>query len=174
MRFKKNIIILLALISCLLMSCTEKERSLPNIFLISLDTLRADYFTPRHMPLTYAWAKKNCRIFSNAHSNSTWTKPSHVTMFTGLRAKEHGVEYRDGEIPGNIVMIPRRLQQAGYRTCSFSSGGYVSKHYGFDRGFDYYWELKRVNPEIFDDHGQAFGKAREYLQKINNIPGKPV
>jgi hypothetical protein len=56
----------------------------PNIVLISIDTLRADYFSPEHMPKMYAWAQENCAVFPNAYSNSTWTSPSHVTMLSGL------------------------------------------------------------------------------------------
>jgi hypothetical protein len=51
----------------------DRAASRPPI-VFSLDTLRGDYFT-QHMPQTYAWAKENCAIFSNAYSNTPTGQP---------------------------------------------------------------------------------------------------
>ena len=108
----------------------------PSIVLISIDALRADYFTPEFMPKTHAWAKKNCAIFTNAYSNSTWTSPSHVTMLSGLLQSQHKVEYSDSVIAPDVRMVQQDLKEAGYNTFAFTGGGYLSKDFGFDRGFD--------------------------------------
>ena len=62
--------------------------SRPNIVVISIDTLRADFFSEEHMPRTRAWARDNAVVFTNAYSNSTWTNPSFATLYTGLSQQE--------------------------------------------------------------------------------------
>ena len=112
----------------------------PNILLVSVDTLRADFFDPRHMPRLAAFAEENSLVFTNAHSNSTWTKPSHVTMLTGMLSSEHGVEYDDSVIPEDVMLVQQWLKQAGYATAAFVDGGWVDREWGFDRGFDVFYQ----------------------------------
>jgi arylsulfatase A-like enzyme len=164
------------LLGALLSSCNKKQAApesllfskandLPNIALISIDTLRGDYFSPEHMPLTYAWAQKNCYIYTDAQSCSTWTKPSHVTMLTGLRQKEHDVEFHEDMIPPDLPMVQERLKQIGYSTLAFVSGGYVEKEFGFDRGFDKFWEIQWKGHRPLKDDGEAFTRAYSYLEE---------
>ena len=151
----------------------------PNIILISIDTLRGDYFSPQHMPQTYRFAKKHCLIFSNAHSNSTWTKPSHLTMFTGMLQSTHGVEYIDSKIPDDIGMVQERLQEAGYYTAAFVGGGFVGKQWGFDRGFELFDQTPSnrdaENPsltDLFERLRLPLKKARDFLHEPDS-PSRP-
>ena len=141
------------------------KEEVPNIVLISIDMLRGDHFTPEHMPLTYDWAEKNARIYTNAHANSTWTKPSHVTMLTGLRQSEHGVEFFDSSIPQDLVMVQERLQQAGYYTAAFLAGGYINSEWGFDKGFDHFQEIVWGNNRKTPDEGETFEWAQNWLKR---------
>jgi arylsulfatase A-like enzyme len=136
----------------------------PNIVLISIDTLRGDYFNPRDMPRTYSWAAENCLVFTNAHSNSTWTKPSHLTLLTGLIQSEHRVEYWDTVIPENIELVQAVLQRNGYHTSAFVSGGFVSEKWGFGRGFDEFTEISWDEARHLDVKGETFRWAEERLQ----------
>ncbi len=131
----------------------------PNIVLISLDTLRADYFSPEHMPKTYEWARKNCAVFSNAYSNSTWTSPSHATMFSGLLQSQHKLEYSDSILSPEVPMIQEELRKAGYETLAFVGGGYVSKVFGLDRGFDLFQE----SSFLFTGNKRTFGALRDQI-----------
>ena len=151
----------------------------PNIILICVDTLRADFFTPKHMARLYDFAEKDCLIFTNAHSHSTWTKPSHVTMFTGMLQSRHGVEYVKGAIPEEIVMVQERLKDAGYHTAAFTGGGFLDRAWGFDRGFDSFDQTPfSINSETMDisTHLERLrlplDKAKEYLsqQKAPPLP----
>lgn len=132
----------------------SKGEKPPNIILISLDTLRGDYLNSEWMPEVYKFAKRNCLIFTNAHSNSTWTKSSHVTMLTGLLSSTHKVEHEDSLIPETIVMVQERLKEVGYHTVAFVGGGYVGRQWGFDRGFDLFDQTSFArdaeNPKIGD------------------------
>jgi arylsulfatase A-like enzyme len=142
----------------------KKPQQPPNIILISIDTWRSDYFTPEYMPLLYDYASKNCKIFTNAHSNSTWTKPSHVTMLTGLLQSEHGVEYEGSVIPPTLTMVQNRLKDAGYTTIAFVGGGFVSGEWGFKRGFDTYWQVSPLRKDLKSEKrtfGQTFERSKE-------------
>lgn len=89
---------LLSAVCCLLSAfliagCTRREEH-PPIFLISIDTLRADH-VGRGTPHIKALAREsiNCR---NAWSHVPLTLPSHLSIFTGLLPPEHGVRDNAG------------------------------------------------------------------------------
>jgi membrane-anchored protein YejM (alkaline phosphatase superfamily) len=132
----------------------------PNIVLISIDTMRADYFTPHHMPQTWKWANENCMHFTNAHANSTWTLPSHLTILTGLLPHEHQVEGAVDQIPEDVEMVQQRLRRKGYRTVAFTSGGFVGSIFGFSRGFSEWYENN-------DNALESFSECKEYLASLS-------
>ncbi len=149
----------------------------PNIILISIDTLRADFVSPRHMPKLTDFANKSCMVFTNAHSHSTWTKPSHLTMLTGMLQSRHGMEYVDGPVPEDIVMAQESLKAAGYATVAFTGGGFLDKSWGFNRGFDSYDQTPfSVDSETADiaahlDHIRTpLDRATEYLRRSDDMP----
>lgn len=142
------------------------NESPPNIILISIDTWRADYFNPTYMPRFYEWAKKNGRIYNNTYSCSTWTKPSHVTMLTGKLQSEHGVEFSDSSIPLAVRMVQEELHDAGYKTGAFVGGAFVSKEWGFGRGFDQFMEADWYEKGELIDDGSEFDWATKFLKAI--------
>jgi arylsulfatase A-like enzyme len=162
----------LAGLNLILDSCGPSRR-LPDVALVSIDTLRADYFSPEFMPKTYKWAQKNCQIFTNAYANSTWTLPSHATMLTGLLPEEHGVELKNSRIPDHIPMIQEGLRDRGYRTFGFTDGGFVGKSFGFSRGFEDYIPRQSRRMEeaakIFSRfHCQPLGKIAAEAEKLKS------
>ena len=64
----------------------------PNIILVVFDTLRWDYFKRfvQDDPL-FTEQLKDFVNFDMAFSPSSWTLPSHLSLFTGLYPSEHGV-----------------------------------------------------------------------------------
>jgi len=60
-----------------------------RILLIVMDGARYDYCTPETMPTLYSFMKK-ALIFNNAYAPSSWTLPSHASLFTGLYPQQHG------------------------------------------------------------------------------------
>ncbi len=131
----------------------------PNIVLISIDTLRADHFTPELLPETWEWVDDNCTRFTNAHSNSTWTLPGHLTMLTGLLPHEHGVESSVSLIPDDLEMVQRKLQKSGYKTVAFTSGGFVGSEFGFSRGFSKWHE----------NNGEELGSLTAALEYFSSM-----
>jgi len=116
-----------------------------NVIFISVDTLRADHLSlygyERHTsPHLDAWASRVGVTFERATAQAPWTLPSHVSMFTGLDAFNHQVNYSPA--PPRLTMLAEIMRRTGRTTMAVTGGGYVGPHYGFSQGFDryHYWE----------------------------------
>ncbi len=112
----------------------------PDVLLISLDTVRADALTfldPRVAPHLSRLAERGT-IFTQAIAGSSWTLPSHVSMFTGMPPALHGVQDDGLRIDPEVPTLPEMLQQAGWSTAGFWTGWYLAADFGFGRGFDTY------------------------------------
>ncbi len=119
----------------------------PDILLVSLDTLRADrlscYGYPRATtPAIDAIAASGVR-FAEVHAPSSNTKPSHMSLFTGLDPLAHDVrpvrlkaDVRPA-LSASVATLPELLRRAGYRTASFTDRGGLPPSAGFARGFDH-------------------------------------
>ncbi len=89
-------------------------------------------------------------LFANAISSSPWTLPSHVSMFTGLCPSQHGLTEDNILFGKNIYglskkhtfphFLPTILKKEGYKTVGFSNNPWVSRNFGFDKGFDFFYE----------------------------------
>jgi len=128
--------------------------SAPNVVLICLDTLRADGLSSYGNPLPTspridAWAADRGVLFENAVAGAPWTLPSHTTMFTGLDAVRHGVNFTSAA-PPELEMLAERLRRNGYTTGAFTGGGYLGNGFGFIQGFDTfsYWPAKQTADEF--------------------------
>ncbi len=119
----------------------------PNVILISIDTLRADhlgcYGYGRDTSPNIDSMAADGVLFESAIASSSWTLPSHASIFTGLHPSRHGAVE-----PGNNTTIPRDLDtltellwRAGYDTGGFVGGLFVAANLGFDQGFDIYRHL---------------------------------
>jgi choline-sulfatase len=117
----------------------------PDIFLITIDTLRADHvhcygYANGATPAMDALAKDGVR-FTEAFTPSPITNTSHASILTGLLPGSHGVT--DFAIPLSAAhpTVAELLKAQGYRTAAFIGAVILdSKNLapGFDRGFDFY------------------------------------
>lgn len=116
----------------------------PDILLLTLDTVRADHFdfhsgdVPKaHTPHLSALAARG-RVYDAAFAPMAITGPSHVTMFSGLSPREHGVRRNGAELDGSLPWLPEELDRAGYHTRAVVSAAVLEGSLGFWRGFDAY------------------------------------
>jgi arylsulfatase A-like enzyme len=116
-------------------------RRASDLFLITVDTLRAD-----HMSL-YGYSRETTpeldlffskgRVYRRAYATSSYTSPSVVSILTGLWPFHHGVRRFMQVIPESLDTLATRLSAKGY-----DSGGFVSNYVlrggktGFARGFE--------------------------------------
>ena len=113
-----------------------------NVILISLDTLRADRlgcygYARDTTPSIDALASQGVR-FANVVSETSWTLPSHMTMFTGLYPTTHGVTAPGTVLTDDVMTLAERFKEHAYRTFAYTGGGFVDRQFGFDRGFEEY------------------------------------
>jgi arylsulfatase A-like enzyme len=118
----------------------------PDVVLVSIDTLRADHLSSygygrATSPFLDSLAANGTR-FDHARSNSPWTLPAHVTMLTGQLSVTHQITDDHLSVDPMVRVLPEAMAEAGYATGASVATLYVSRKFGFDRGFGF-----------FDDHG---------------------
>ncbi len=129
----------------------------PNVVIIVVDTTRADHLSPYGYrldttPALSAFAREGV-LYTNAISPSSWTYPSHVSIFTGLMPTEHGAHYRAKSEDDRSLIRPlgdgyttlaEVLQARGYYTGAIISNTVPLKHeLGVSQGFHYYDDRAR-------------------------------
>ena len=132
---------------------TERKR-LPNIVLVSLDTLRADHlsvygYTRDTSPNMKAMFDEQGLVVENCFAPEVTTLDSHATMMSGL--------YPDSAVqPGllgihrGVTMLAELLADEGYRTAAFTENAFVAAELGFRRGFEIYSENGGIETEGFE------------------------
>ncbi len=146
-----------------------------NVILISLDTLRADHvhcygYERDTTPNIDRYAKKGI-LFEETVASSSWTLPSHMSMFTGLYPTEVGAEseFKDERDIQRSTLVPEvftigeYLKSAGYTTHAEVGGGFVSAFYNEDQGFETFNE-NRLGPWE-RDIALEIPKAVEWIRK---------
>lgn len=116
-----------------------------NIVLISIDSLRADHvgcygYERATTPAMDKVASQGVR-FANAIATSSWTLPTHLTMFTGRYQIAHGVMHESYTLSEDVPTLGEVLKAAGYATAGFVSAPYLAADYGYSRGMDVYRDL---------------------------------
>jgi arylsulfatase A-like enzyme len=130
-----------------------------DLLLVVLDTVRADRLAPygyerQTTPLLDAFVNAEAERYTWARSTSSWTLPSHASLFTGLLPSEHGATHpRSGHGGDSIVggaaqaqrlrddvsTLAETLRSQGYRTGAVVANHYYLKPtYGLDRGYQSY------------------------------------
>lgn len=108
----------------------------PNIILLSADALRADHLSyhgyPRQTSPVLDELATEALTFPNAYSASSHTREAVPALLTG--------EYPDSAVDADYHLardtIASVLSERGFATGAFHSNPYVSRAYGFSRGFD--------------------------------------
>ena len=116
-----------------------------NVVFISVDTLRADHLgCYGHLrdtsPNLDGLASQGVR-FTNAFAQSSWTLPSHMSMFTSQYPHVHAVQNAGRSLRDSATTLAEVMAGAGYHTAAFVSWVYVAKKYGFGQGFNEFTEL---------------------------------
>jgi arylsulfatase A-like enzyme len=152
----------------------------PNVLLLVIDGQRADRLS------TYGHARPTSPaidslaaeglLFETAVASSSWTLPSHATMFTGRHQHEHraGImrrPYLDDRLPTVAGVLAAR----GYATGGFVANTYwCGRQTGLARGFQHYEDL-------YGSVGDALGRTvggrilvYDVLPKIGlrDVPGR--
>jgi arylsulfatase A-like enzyme len=113
-----------------------------NVLLIVWDTVRASnlslqgYSRPT-TPNLERLAGRGVR-FDLAFSTSSWTLPSHASLFTGRWPHELGVDWKS-PLRDDVPTLAESLASHGYETAGFAANlDYCSRETGLARGFTHY------------------------------------
>jgi arylsulfatase A-like enzyme/Tfp pilus assembly protein PilF len=121
------------------------KSSQPDVFLVTIDTLRADHvgcygYKQGETPALDALAADGVR-FTQAFTHSPITNTSHITILTGLLPSVHGVTDFGVPLSPQHVTAAELLKKHGYQTAAFIGAVILDSNTlapGLDRGFDFY------------------------------------
>jgi hypothetical protein len=116
---------------------------LPNFILVSLDTLRADhlgaYGYERDTSPFLDQLAADSYLFEKCIANSSWTIPSHSSLFTGMPLFTHRMGGKfTWKLDSEFETIAELFRANGYSTAAFTEGGAVTGSLGFRQGFGTY------------------------------------
>ena len=159
----------------LLMTDLCRATAPPNIFLITIDTLRADHvhcygYNQIQTPALDDLAKGGIR-FAQAFTPSPLTNSSHTSILTGLPPSVHGVTDFGIPLDDSHVTMAELLKAKGYHTAAFIGAVVLDSKTlapGLDRGFDFYdnfpsnvqtkthWDRLERRGEVVVKHAEAW------------------
>jgi arylsulfatase A-like enzyme len=144
MRSSRLALLTLLALPCLPIGCA-RQRPVPNVLLIVVDTLRADHVGGRNgkpslTPNLDRFAQE-CLVFDHAQSPRAKTTPAVATLMTGLYPHDHHVRDLTTPLGPDIPLWAEGFKLGGYRTGAII-GNYVlqDKLSGLARGFDLWIE----------------------------------
>lgn len=146
------------------------DASRPSVFLLVLDTVRADHLS------AYGYgrattpalderirARGNAAVFPHAYANGTWTVPSHASLFTGHLPSEHGAHFAlDGSVRVGfgireaLPTLAEALEGGGYATLAGYANHWLRSVKGMGRGFERY--LRAPDKDELPFVGEALRK----------------
>jgi len=140
-----------------------RDRGDLNVLFVVIDTLRAErlgsYGYERDTsPVLDHLARSGVR-FERHLAQSSWTKSSMASLWTGLYPARTGITRYNDVVPDTARMAAELLREAGFQTVGLWRNGWVSPTFGFDQGFEVYQRptanplppnLRRENPTLSD------------------------
>jgi choline-sulfatase len=146
-----------------------------HVVLVTVDTLRADRLAayggaPGTTPNMDRIAKEGA-FAAAATAHVPLTRPSHVTLFSGLLPWQHGI--RDNISPSDVPPAPllaEVFKSAGFSTGAFVSSMVLAPHSGLGRGFDVFSDRISAPPgarfvETLQRRGdETLGEAVRWLE----------
>lgn len=157
----------------------------PNVIVYVVDTLRADHLSlygyERETSPRLEHFAQDALVYDTAYAPTSWTRPSTASLLTGRYPLAHGAIKRADAIAPDIPMLGELLQAEGYTTAAFSTNVNVLPIWGFDRGFDHFYDIdsetwlarsERVN-EVVLEHLARNGKEPFFLYIHTRDPHVP-
>ena len=150
-----------------------------NVILILVDTLRADHvglygYEERSTTPNIDHFGAQGRWFESAWSTAPWTTPSVMSLMTSLFPTVHGFNLEGHRyssvvptLSNSIRPLADVLRSNGYTTMAVTGGGGVGSVYGFDRGFDQFFEPETITGE---DVERGINLALKWLESVEDQP----
>src|SRR5437870_3379815 len=152
----------------------SRKPSQPDVFLITIDTLRADHvhcygYDRVQTPALDTLAKNGIR-FSQAFTPSPITNTSHTTILTGLLPSVHGVTDFAIPLAPTHPTWAELLKKNGYHTAAFIGAVILDSRTlapGLNRGFDFYDNFPE-HPQTKSRWGRVERRGMDVVQHTEN------
>lgn len=147
-------------------------RSLPNILVYLVDALRADhldaYGYERVTAPTLSLLAKEGALFRNCFSQETCTKPSVMTLYSGVDSQAHGYTCNNGYTYGDeFCFFSTVLRDIGYSTAAISQNTYAPPPSTTQKSFDRLVDLFDINKSVTED---SYNAATAFLEQHRDRP----
>src|SRR5258706_790996 len=153
------------------------EKSVPNVVLITIDTLRADHlgcygYQQIKTPNIDGLAANGTR-FTRAFTAVPVTLPSHTAMLTGTYPMLSGMhDFSANKLSPQQPTLATVLKQSGYATGAVVGSAVLDSRFGLNHGFDFYYDhfdfsrLEEANLDEMERPGNVVAdQALEWLAK---------
>ncbi len=142
--------------AALLAACSPEVEPPRHVFLITVDTLRADHLSvygyPRATSDGLAALAGEGVVFERAIAQWPKTGPSFASIFTGLYPQTTGLTHRAAiELPDEYLTLAELLSAGGFATAAVVSNGVLRRGMGWSQGFDEYHETWTLAAEEVED-----------------------
>jgi len=122
----------------------------PSILLVTLDTTRPDHLSiydyARRTTPGLDRLSRDSVVYTRMWSVSSWTLPSHASLFTGLFPAAHGAHFdvegssgigglRAGALDDRFMTVAELLGEHGYQTAAVVGGPWLKRVFGLMQGF---------------------------------------
>jgi predicted AlkP superfamily pyrophosphatase or phosphodiesterase len=151
------LLVVLSFFSC------GRDKSKPDILLITIDTLRRDRlgcygYSLNTSPFIDQLAKEGL-IFKHVVTPIPFTAPSHASIFTSLHPVTHQLLRNASELDPGFETTPEVLKENGYHTIGAVAVRTLTGEYNFSQGFDSFSD--QWDPEI-----------KDWEEVVKDFPGK--
>lgn len=139
----RAIVVLALFAASLFPGCARRDATRPDVLLITVDTLRADFlgtygFDSPTSPEIDALAAESV-VFERAIAAAAKTAPAHASIMTSRFTRGHSIGYRNGSSTlVDQVTLAEIFQEGGWATGAFVGNVLLSRSVGLDRGFEVY------------------------------------
>lgn len=143
-----------------------------NVILLTMDATRQDVFgiygSNRGLTPFIDSLEEKAMIFNKAHSTGPYTQAS----FPGILTSSYYLDYgKPAGLAPQRTLISEVLKNAGIKTAAFHSNPYCSGHFGWNRGWDHFYDSMQdeVDPRIPYIRGPEINKkVFAWLSSLGN------
>lgn len=159
------------------------ERTDLNVIFILVDTLRAErlsaYGYGRETSQNIDQLAETGILFAHHLAQSSWTKASMASLWTGLYPIRTGVVRYPHALTEGARLPAEIMREEGFRTAALWRNGWVAPNFGFSQGFETYQrprpqtlspDIQRKNPWITLEGSDTdvIRSAREFFRTHSN------
>lgn len=126
-----------------------------KVIIILCDALRAKslphYGNERNtIPNLLPIIDKDFVVYNRAYTPSPWTIPSQLSLFTGLYPTQVMETRTSFHLNAIFITLAELFKDSGYKTCTLSTNGLISKKFGYNKGFDQFLQMWLPDPKEED------------------------